>query len=116
MSYDIRLRVKAEGTTDCYPEVARPEYDSPTYNLGPMFRACMGWDYKQSDNYPCTDVIKYVERGIYELRTKRGEYIKYNSPNGWGTIDGAISALESLRNCIYETAEYIPMSALYVSW
>ena len=46
MSYDLRIRVKAEGC-DRYPVIAEPEYDSPTYNLGKMFRACMDWDYNQ---------------------------------------------------------------------
>lgn len=39
MSYDIRICVKVEGI-DKYADIARPEYDSPTYNLGEMFRSC----------------------------------------------------------------------------
>lgn len=125
MSYDIRLRVKAEGC-DAYPVVAVPEYDSPTYNLGKMFRACMDWDYSQSEKddsgeyktcyYKCDFVINRVEHGIKELRTNRKKYMKFNPPNGWGSIDGAIEALESLRTCIYETAEEIPLDCLYMTW
>lgn len=47
MSYDLRLAVKVEGTKDLYAVIAEPEYDSPTYNIGEMFRACMGWDFEQ---------------------------------------------------------------------
>ena len=125
MSYDIRLRVKAEGC-DAYPVVAVPEYDSPTYNLGEMFRACMDWDYSQSEKdddgeyktcyYKCDFVINRVEHGIKELRTNRKKYKKFNPPNGWGSINGAIEALESLRTCIYETAEEIPLDCLYMTW
>jgi hypothetical protein len=115
MSYDIRLHVKADGC-DVYPVVAVPEYDSPTYNLGKMFRACMDWDYSQGENYKCDFVIDRVERGIKELRTKRKKYVKFNPENGWGDIDGAIEALESLRECIYETAEEIPLDCLYMTW
>lgn len=125
MSYDIRLCVKAEGC-DAYPTVAVPEYASPTYNLGEMFRACMGWDYAQSEQnesgeykdcyYKCGFVIDRVEHGIKELRTNRKKYMKFNPANGWGDIDSAVEALESLRECIYETAEDIPLDCLYMAW
>ena len=56
MSYDIRICVKVDGI-DKYAEIARPEYDSPTYNLRDMFVACMGWDYEQGEYYRCNYVI-----------------------------------------------------------
>lgn len=125
MSYDIRICVKVEGY-DKYAQVAVPEYDSPTFNLGEMFRACMDWDFCTSEvdengnyhvrYYPCSFVIEKVERGIRELRTNGKAYKKYNPPNGWGDINGALLALESLRDCIYEQAEEIPINYLYMSW
>ncbi len=125
MSYDIRIRVKAEGC-DKYPVIAYPEHDTPTYNLGKMFRACMDWDYSQSEMgqdgkyhkcyYRCDFVIKKVERGIKELTENRKEYEKYNPENGWGDLDGALRVLKSLRECIYEQAEEIPLDFLYMSW
>ncbi len=36
--------------------------------------------------------------------------------NGWGTLDGAIRVLESLRTYIYERAEDIPIDCLWVAW
>lgn len=115
MSYDIRICVKVDGT-DRFAVIARPEYDSPTYNLRDMFVACMGWNYKQGEHYRCNHVIGKVEHGIRELHTNLAEYEKYNPPNGWGTLDGAIKVLESLRDCIYENAEDIPMECLYMRW
>ncbi len=125
MSYDISIRVKAEGC-DKYPVIAYPEHDQPTYNLGKMFRACMDWDYSQSEigkdgkyhkcYYKCDFVIKKVERGIKELTENRKEYEKYNPENGWGDLDGALRVLKSLRECIYEQAEEIPLDCLYMSW
>lgn len=125
MSYDIEICVKVEGC-DKYAMIAEPEYSSPTYNLGKMFRACMDWDYSQSEQdengkwqtcyYPCNFVIEKVERGIKELRSNRKKYLKYNPSNGWGSIDSAIEALESLRACIYEQAEEIPLECLYMRW
>lgn len=57
MSYDIRLAVRVEGAPvnedgePLYAVIGTPEYDSPTYNLGDMFRACTGWDFKQGKFY-----------------------------------------------------------------
>ena len=41
MSYDLRIAVKVDGC-DKFAQIAEPEYRSPTYNLGKMFRACTG--------------------------------------------------------------------------
>lgn len=115
MSYDIRICVKIENFDD-YAVVATPEYDSPTYNLGEMFRACTDWDYEQGKHYKCCDVIGKINKGITELRTRPYDYKKYEAENGWGTIGSAIEALESMRECIFETAEYIPIEHLYIRW
>ena len=115
MSYDLRIAVKIEGL-DQFADIATPEYDSPTYNLRDMFVACMDWNYTQGEYYPCKDVLPRVEKGITELRTKPNQYNRYNSPNGWGTREGAIKALESLRTCILEEAEYIPIEHLWMCW
>lgn len=115
MSYDLRICVKIEGLNK-YVDIDAPEYDSPTYNLGDMFRACMDWDYVQGQEYLCYFVIKKIEHGLRELRMNRKEYEKYNPPNGWGDLDGAIKVLESLRKCIYKNAEDIPINHLYMRW
>ena len=125
MSYDIALYVKVEDT-DIYAKVAEPEFAKPTYNLGEMFRACMDWDFKQSERmesgeyktccYPCEFVLDKAERGIRELRTNTKAYEKYNPSNGWGDITSAIRVLESLRECILETSGRIPIKYLYMAW
>lgn len=115
MSYDLRVAVKVEGC-DKYADIAEPEYANPTYNLGDMFRACMGWDYEQGKYYKCDFVMPKVEHGIEELKHNREKYEKYNPSNGWGSIDSAIRDLESLRACIYEQVEEIPLNCLYMCW
>lgn len=125
MSYDLAIHVKVEGC-DKYAMIAEPEYSNPTYNLGGLFRACMKWNYSQSEKdvdgnyqtryYRCDSVIKYVERGLKELHTNGKAYTHLLPSNGWGTMSGAINALESLRTCIYEQAEEIPLECLYMSW
>lgn len=114
MSYDLRVAVKVEGC-DKYADIAEPEYADPTYNLRDMFVACMEWDYEQGKYYRCDEVIPKIEHGIKELIEHKSKYEKY-TVNSWGTIGSAISALESLRTCIYDQAEEIPLNCLYMCW
>lgn len=115
MSYDLRIAVKVDGC-DKFAEIAEPEYSSPTYNLGKIFRACTGWDYKQGEYYKCSDVIGNIEKGVKELRANKAQYKQYEPENGWGTVASAVVALENLRDCIYAQAEEIPLECLYVAW
>ena len=127
MSYDIRLSVKVQGC-DKYAVIGVPEYDSPTYNLGKMFRACMDWDFDQGDTdedgkwhtnyYPCDFVMERVIHGIQELYVNPKKYKKYEPENGWGTIESAKKALESLRDCIIEKTDEqdIPRNCVYMNW
>ena len=115
MSYEIHISVKIEGI-DQYASVARPEHSSPTYNLGNMFRASMVWDFKQGVEYNCAEVIDNITDGITALKCLPNNFTKYEPENKWGTIQSAIRDLESLRDCIYETAEYIPIEHLYMQW
>lgn len=115
MSYDIEIGVRVYGT-DLYARIAEPEYANPTYNLGQMFRAATGWNYEQGKWYRCEDVMPNICRGISELVLKSSKYKVLEPSNGWGTIQGAIECLESMRDCIYENAEYIPIEHLWIRW
>lgn len=115
MSYDIALYVKVEGYGG-FVEIGRPEYPSPTYNIGKILRQCTGWNYKQSDYYKCSDIIDKIETGIRELHVNPKKYKQYEPSNGYGTVSTAIRALESMRDCIYEFGERIPLECLYISW
>lgn len=105
MSYDIRFCVQTvmpNKDGDCFAEVHRPEYDSPTYNYRPMFVACMDWDYKQGEYYPMTEVLPKLRRGLRELEEHPGKYRQYEPENGWGTLGGAI---DCFRSWIHELTE-----------
>ena len=120
MSYDIRLGVKVEGT-DIIAVIAEPEYSSPTYNLGDMFRACMGWDFKQGEWYRVSDVLPNILKGITELSMYPKKYREYEPDNGWGTVKNALSTLQSLAECISEqndgsTWQDIPYEHLWLRW
>ena len=123
MSYDLRLGVKVEGT-DIIAVVAEPERNSPTYNLGQMFRTATGWEFEQSKWYRVSEVYPKILRGLAELIAYPNKYKKYEPDNGWGTIANAVSALQSLKDCIDELSEqdsycgwnHIPKEHLWVAW
>ena len=120
MSYDLRIAVKVQDT-DIYAVIAEPEYSSPTYNIGEMFRKATGWDFEQGKWYKVSDVLPLIEHGIHELRYKEDKYRQYDSPNGWGTTQSARKALESLATCIENQTngwgwQQIPLEHLYVAW
>ena len=123
MSYDLCLGVKAAGAEDLYVVIDHPEYDSPTYNLGKMFRACTGWDFDQGEWYRVSDVLPLIQRGISELKFHPSKYKQYNAPNGWGDTSSALTALESLAECIAHNSDEsdyawngVPLDLMYVRW
>ena len=127
MSYDLRIAVKVEGAEkgNEYAVIAEPEFTSPTYNLGEMFRKCTGWDFNQGEYYKVSDVYENIVRGIINLTEHEELFEKYNSPNGWGTTKSALQALQSLKDCIDSIERpddwnsgwnTFPKSLLYVAW
>lgn len=123
MSYDLRLAVKVEDT-DIFAVIAEPRLSSPTYNLGPMFRECMGWNFTQGEYRRVSEVWPLIEHGISELRMRPDKYKKYNAPNGWGDVSAALEVLESLSDCIRENTasgdhwgwNSVPPDKLWVCW
>lgn len=119
MSYDLEIAVRvAGGEDDTYVTIKRPIYQSPTYNLGKMFRVAMGWDFRQGQYYNCEEVIPFIKHGITELMNHPEKYRQYEPKNKWGTVEGAARALISLINCIEETSDdyQILCRLLYVRW
>ena len=123
MSYDLRIGVKVEGT-DIIAVIAEPERHSPTYNLGEMFRKCTGWDFNQSEWYRVSEVYPKIQRGLSELIAYPEKYRKYEPDNGWGSVESAVEALRSLKECIdgiedpnsWSGWNTIPKEYLWVAW
>lgn len=120
MSYDLRIGVRVHDT-NIIAVIAEPDMNSPTYNLGKMFRACTGWDYEQGKWYRVEEVLPLIEHGIHELKFNGEAYKQYSPSNGWGTINSAILALESLEKCIQhqitgEAWQAVPIEHLWVAW
>ena len=120
MSYDIRFAVKVAGAEDQFAVIGQPEKSSPTYNLRDMFVACMDWDYEQGEWYRLSEILPKIAHGAVELISHRSKYEKYNSPNGWGTVDNAISALQSIMGWVSDLKDSwngdIPLECIYMAW
>lgn len=125
MSYDIRFGVKVAGAPEeCYAVIGRPEHDSPTYNIGEMLRKAMDWDFEQGEWYPVMEALPKVLHGVNELTLNRAAYKQYNAPNGWGTVNTAVTALESIQQ--WFTSEWgglhgswnadVPLECIYMRW
>ena len=114
MSYDVSLRVKVEGI-DAYTTIA----DGPniTWNVRELIEKSSGWCIKnEAGNGSVYDWYEKIQRGIRELTFNPEEYRQYESPNGWGTVEGT---LEFYRDCIemiesvYQT-ELLHVAEVYV--
>jgi hypothetical protein len=112
MSYDLEILAKIENGD--YIRIAEPEYSSPTYNLGTMFRKAMKWEFKQGVVYNIDEIFENIEYGISELERFPEKYVQYEPENKWGTVNGALESLKSLKNCILE--QDINMKYLYMRW
>lgn len=115
MSYSIGIYVKVEGC-DKFAEIAYPFYSSPSYNLGKLFRSCMNWNFNSSEYYRCDHVLEHLDRGIKELAYNSNKYTKLTPVPSIFTTSGALNMLYSIRDCILEQAEDIPLDCMYMNW
>lgn len=126
MSYDLEFGVKVDtnGGDDLFVTFATPELDSPTYNLGKIFRASTGWDFEQGEWYRYLDVEPLILHGIEELTRNVDKYRRMEPSNGWGSADGARRVLKGLvedargHGDVHDYDRYpkVPIEHIYVRW
>ena len=122
MSYDIRFAVKVEGAPGVYAVIGQPKHDSPTYNVGEIFRKCMDWDFTQGEWYPVTEILPKIERGIHEMRFNAKAYKHLEPDNGWGSTKTVLTALMSIMEWLAPDSwergwnADIPMECIYIAW
>lgn len=93
MSYDISFKVKVEGT-DKYVTVGDCDANI-TYNVRKIIELSTGLPWKNGENNGfCKDVIPAIARGWTELLIYPEKYKQYESPNGWGTVQGTKAFFE----------------------
>lgn len=90
MSLDVS--VKAKRVVDVYE-------DNITYNLAPMYYKCIDINggLKALNGMKCKDAIPVLNRAIDDLIENKEEYEKLNPKNGWGSYEGLLKSLKSLR-------------------
>lgn len=90
MSYDISFRVKVEDIDYWLP--VGFQNANITYNVREIIRKSTGLRWLNEEN---NGLVKYIipciQRGRDELMKNRNKYKPYESPNGWGTVNGTIS-------------------------
>ena len=60
-----------------------------TWNLREMIVQSTGLEWiNEADNGACVDIIPKIRHGLQELTMHPEKYKQYESPNGWGTING----------------------------
>lgn len=116
MSYDIRFAVKAEN--GAFVVFHTPEYDTPTYNVGTIFRKAMDFDFKQGEFYRVSELIPHLIKGANEVLYHKDKYIQYEPDNGWGSVDTVRTALMSILDAIEYIKEWhgIPLEYFYMAW
>ena len=105
MSYDVSFRVKVE-KKDIYIGVSG-YYGEPniTWNVRELIKQSSGWEIKNCDsNGSIFEWANKIKKGIAELETSPEKYKQYESPNGWGTVEGTLSFY---RDCLKMFDEFI---------
>lgn len=95
MSYDISFKVKVEGI-DRYVKVGWCDANT-TWNVREMIVKSTGLEWNNcANNGFCKDVIPHIEKGYYELTYHPEKYKKYESENGWGTVESTRGFFERI--------------------
>ena len=88
MSYDIAFKVKVEGLKNRYVDVGDCNANI-TWNVRKIIVLSTGLEWRNEDNNGlCKHIIPKIKQGLEELNKHPQKYKKYESPNGWGTIEG----------------------------
>lgn len=93
-------------------ETTEPEelyHANITHNLCSMARALgihkVLWYPEEVGVNLASDLIAPLEKAKLELTTNRKEYLKYEAPNGWGTLAGFLRFIAKLLDACKEHPE-----------
>lgn len=116
MSYDISFRVKVEDA-DVWLPVGEC-HSNITYNMRELIHHATGLQWLNCENNGlCTYIIPCIRRGLEKLRAHPERYKKYESPNGWGTVQEVISFFaEILEDWDNFVADYPELANLATFW
>ena len=107
MSYDIWLEID----TGAGEKVQCGESWNYTSNMGPAWREA-GADLREFDGKLAGECVVVLGDAIEVMRGDPEKYRKFDAPNGWGTYDTLVPALERLLL----TMRRHPKAIVVVSW
>lgn len=116
MSYDISFKVRVHNT-DMYVPVGKC-HANITWNVREIITRSTGLAWiNEENNGSCSTVIPIIEEGYKKLCSDPKKYKKYESPNGYGTVEGVIHFFE----CILEAWKdfqiwYLPLVPYATFW
>ena len=95
MSYDIWLEVNVGGDEPVTLEDPLPHWNY-TSNMAPAWRAA-GADLADFDGKRADECLPLLEAALETMRANFADYsARFDAPNGWGSMDTLIPALEDL--------------------
>ena len=95
MSYDISWRYKNDN--DEWVTTEDNTDANITWNVRDIIVKSTGLPWKnEDDNGLVSDVMVHIENGLKELKENPEKYLKLESPNGWGTIEGTMHFFKTL--------------------
>ena len=118
LSYDISFKVKVEGI-DRYVEVGDCDANT-TWNVREMIVKSTGLEWKNEDNNGLVkDVMPFIYRGYAQLLKFPEIYKKYESPNGWGTVESTRDFFKTIIEsweafCKWENEDLIDVATFWI--
>lgn len=101
MSYDIQFAVKIDtgkNGPEVYADIGACQANI-TWNVRKIITLSTGLEWKNEEiNGLCIDIIPKIEAGLEELEKNGEKYKKYESPNGWGTVEGTKRFFSTIIN------------------
>ena len=118
MSYEIRFKVKVDGT-DKYVTVGDCGANI-TCNVRKIIEMSTGlpWHNTANNGY-CLDVIPCIAKGYAELLWHPDKYKRYEPSNGWGTVEGTIQFFREILDAwaafvLDEDHEVVKMTTFWI--
>jgi len=99
MSYSVRFEAKLEGTEQWIPV---GEFIKHTSNTGNMIQEVCGLRPPSWDGKKCSELLPFIDKGIKQLRRHREEHRKFETSNGWGTVETTTVFLDAIRTVCEE--------------
>lgn len=119
MSYDIHFCIREKHTDEL---IVIGESYNITWNVRELIKQSSDWDIKnEATNGLAKDLVIKWQKGLKQLIDYPTAFKQYESPNGWGTIEGVkrlyrnlISEWNNLTDEYGRYSKLVPYIEIYV--